>query len=692
MEKLTAAILHHKKIILLVILILSIISAYLSLKVPVNYNILDYLPENTPSTNALDLLHEEFKDDLPNLQVVLEDISYEEAIAVKEKLLELPEVSSVMFADDIKELAGAFLPAGAEAVYFKENMANLSVAVDTKDYLGSLETIQTTLPENTRLGGQLVAYAATNKATLSEISQIMLFALPITLVILFISTRSWFEPVIFLLSIFVAILLNLGTNIIFPSISFITMAVASILQMAVSMDYSIFLLNRFNQYRDNGDSIDKAMQKAMIKSFTVILSSASTTFFGFLSLIFMNFLLGPDLGLVLAKGIVFSLLSTFLFLPCFGSLVYKYIDKTSHRSFLPSGETFGKVARFSMKLAPLTVLAVALLTVPFFKAQQRIHFLYGMDPFVEGSKEYADQEFIASHFGDEQSFVLLVPAGDYKKEEALLQELEKFEHIGNILSYTGTIGRNIPSQLIPDSVKSSLETEAYTRFILTSSLDAEGEDVFKEAEKMRALASALYGEDAHWIGESFSLLDMKEVIQDDNMRVNFLTIAAVAVILLLSFRSLSLPVILVFTIEFAIWGNLSTIYLTGRALNYIGYLVVSTIQLGATVDYGILMTENYLNYRHTLNAKDSAIKAITNTMPAILPPGLILSSVGFVLSVVSSLPVVSDIGLVLGQGALASLLSVIFLLPPLLQYLDPLIYRTTLNPGNWLGIVKKSKE
>lgn len=683
MNKTAKAILRHKKVILTIFLVLGLISTFLASKVKVNYDIIQYLPEDVPSSTAIKVLDQEFQEQIPNLSIAVPDLDLPSALALKAKIASHPAVISVTWLDDLYDLAQPLetIPQEGREAFFKEGEAHYIVNVKAQNYSKTIQELRDLIGGKVAMSGQAVQFAQANLAAGEEIARIMLFAIPLALVILILSTRSYVEPLIFLFTVLIAVLFNMGTNIFLAQISFISQAVAAVLQMAVSMDYSIFMLNRFNHFRAAGDDVDTAMQKAMVKSFSSITASAATTFFGFLSLIFMSFELGADLGIVLAKGIIFSLISAFLCLPVLGSLSYKLIDKTSHKSFLPSHQSLRTFGRGVVKIAAVVLILVAIMALPLYRAQTRINFLYGMSQ--AGAEEQRIQtQHIQDKFGDQQMLVLLLPQGQVGSEVALCQDLLDLPYIDEISSYASTVGYELPPEIVPQDQLAKLQSGHYSRLIVQTSLASEGPAAFAAAQDLRDLADQYYPDgDTHWAGEVFSLLDMRDLVRIDNQVVNRLTTLFVGLILFFTFRSLSMPLILVFTIEFAIWCNLSTIYFSGRPLNYIGYLVISTIQLGATVDYGILTAENYLDFRKTLAPKWAAQEATALSLPAIMPPALILSLVGYILSFVSSLPIVSDIGLVLGRGALFSLAAVVFLLPNLLRLCDPLIRYTTLAPG-----------
>lgn len=677
-------ILRHRKLILITFVIAIVLGSFLALKVPVNYDLSTYLPENTESTRALKEVKDLFGDALPNLDIILEDCDLADVLTAKKKIVADPDVVSVQWLDDVADVTQPLELLAPEYLdnFYKDGTARLVVALGGKDFRHSLERIRRNLDQSlakpVRLRGEAVGVARAAVSASSEVSHVFMIAVPMTFAILFLVTSSWFEPILFMLTIFAAIPLNLGTNIFLGSVSFITQSVGAILQLAVSMDYSIFLLNHFGRFRREGDKVEDAMAKAIAKSFSAVTASALTTVFGFIVLVFMQFRIGPDLGIVLAKGILFSLLSVLFLLPSLTLLSVKWVDRLTHRSFLPRVEALRSFARFAVKLGPLLMIVVLITTLPLIKAKNANHFLYGMGSFPEGSQEYEDRRIISQHFGEMQDLILLVPQGDAASEQLLHQDLEKLPYVKSVISYDGMVGYQIPEEAVPKEALNQLKSGELSRFIVRAALPEEGPLTFQAAEELRALSAKYYGGEARWAGAPFSLLDMRDTIQADDVIVNGLALLSIGLVLFFSFRSFSLPFILIFSIEYAIWCNLAIPYFQQESLSYIGYLVISTIQLGATVDYAILSAQYYLDFRRRLEPREAAVEAVSMALPAITPPALILSVMGFILARFSTIPVVSGLGRVLGQGALLSLATVIFLLPSFLRYLDPLIRRSNL--------------
>ena len=678
MKKLADIIVKYKAVILILFIVLSLVSGFLSTRVKTNFDIYSYVPKKAPSTIAIDTMTEEYAQDIPNAEIAIPNMSISDALLMKERLASLPYVQEVLWLDDQLDLATPLDMLDQKVVegFYKDEVALFHVTLeeDSKaiDILVELQTIAG--PEGA-VRGQVVEMANMQRGVNVEISRILLVIIPVALAILLFATTSWFEPILFMVVIFVGVLLNMGSNILFGEISFITQAVGGVLQLAVSMDYAIFLLHRFRDSREEGLSVEEAMKNAIVKSFSPISSSALTTFFGFLALVFMRFRLGPDLGIVLAKGVLLSLLSVFFLLPILAVYTYKIIDKTTHRSLLPS---FKRTSRFIVRIGiPLMVVA-ALAIVPAYIAQRSNDFLYGSQSFPKGSREARDVNYMNEHFGENMQMVLLAPKGQWAVEEKLANDLLALPEMKSVVGYVTQVGTGMPPDLIADRVLSNLISDHYSRLILVAESPTESPETYELAEKIRAMTEEAYPEGgAHLAGANFVLLDMKTTINQDLGIVNGLAILAIFIVIMIAFRSLALPALLVLTIELSVWINLAIPYLVGTPLNFIGYLVISTVQLGATVDYGILMAQHYMDHRQLLGRKEAAMKTVQTVAGSIIPPALILASAGFTLAAISSIQVVAELGSVLGRGAIISLAMVLFLLPNLLRLFDHFIEKTT---------------
>lgn len=681
MEKFAGIVLRYKKSTFTVFLIITLISAIFTMLVTVNYNMVDYLPKNAQSTSAIKILRDEFEGELPNTRALLTNVSVIEALEYKGKISEIPGVVSVTWLDDIigidtlRTTPLEYLDISVIKGYYKDNNALMTIAIESGKETEAVNALYDLIGAENALEGEAVNIAKTQEMSVTEVLKALAILLPIIIIILILSTTSWIEPLLFLFTIGVAVTINMGSNVLFKDVSFITVTVSPILQLAVSMDYAIFLLHSFNHLRQTYEP-QKAMIMAMKKSLSTIAASAVTTVVGFLALLFMRFGIGADLGLNLFKGIILSFISVMVFLPVLTLLTYKAIDKTRHKNLTPSFKSTGNIL---MKLRIPFLILVLLIIIPCFLAQSKTEFLYGTGKAANVSRIKRDSLLIRENFGEENTLVLLVPKEDPGKESDLCDELSKIPRITAVVSFATAVGSEIPQEFVPETAVKQFYSENYARIIIYTDTEEEGTVTFKTIQKIIDVTGTYY--DTHYItGQSATLYDMKAFLSVDTKIVNLIAIIGIFITLLITFRSLALPFILLFTIETAIWINLSFPYFMGSEISFIGYLILSTVQLGATVDYGILFTNGYLDNRKTLGKKEAMKVTIIDNLAAVLTSAGILSGAGFVLAFTTSNPIIADIGMLLGRGTLLSLTMVILVLPALLILFDRIIQKTTLKP------------
>lgn len=679
MNKIADTILKHKRSILIVSIVLVIICATLMPMVGINFKLSDYLPDDAPSTEALKVMESSFSEDIPNVNVYIPDVSIPEAIEYKKRLAEVSGAGSVLWLDDVADIREPLEMQDQKMVeaWYKDGGALFMMSVDQENAASIMKEIREIAGESSSLSGEAVNQASSQSTTMGEISMIMLYVIPIVIIILLLSTSSWFEPVLFLITIGVAILINEGTNIFLGEISYVTRATSAILQLAVSIDYAVFLLHRFAEYRGEGTELKESMKKAIVKSSSAIAASAATTVFGFLALTLMKFKIGSDMGFVLAKGVLISYISVMTLLPALSIYTTKIMDKTHHRPLLPSFRGFGKLA---VKACFPLALIVILLLVPSFLAQRHNEFLYGSSGMhSEGSRVRIEAERIGSIFGESQQMALLVLMGDIVKENALTKELGTVTGVTSVVSYTGTVGTLIPTDFPDEEQISQLYSNGYCRMIINAATADEGDEAFAVIENIRNVARKYYGDSYHLIGQNVVNYDLKETITKDYLPVTLASVIAIGLVLVVTFRSVTIPLILLLTIEGAIWINLGLPYFIGDSLNYIGYQIISAVQLGATVDYGILFAQRYLENRKVNDKKEAARLAVAGTAASILTPAGILTAAGLILGLVSTNGIISQMGSILGRGAAISAAMVLLFLPALLMLFDKLIKKTVMK-------------
>ena len=677
MRDIPVHIIKHKNSIVIIFLVLTVLSVFLMTKVSVNFNLAQYLPPNSRSTIALDLMDKEFTQAVPNSRIMLKNVTLQEALDCKLRIKEIDGITEVLWLDDVYSLQNPIEMADQALIsqYYKDRTALLSVTIADGYELSATDAIYAILGEEDALDGDAVNIASSQRLIVSEVVKAAVILVPIILIILLLATSSFLEPLLFLGSIGISVLINMGSNILFGEISFLTQSVSPILQLAVSLDYAIFLLHSFSEYRKEMEP-SKAMQHAMIRAFPAIAASAATTLFGFIALLFMRFKIGSDLGLNLIKGITLSFITVLVFLPTFTLCCYRLIDRTRHKPVLPEFKGCGK---YLLRLKLPALILIAVLILPCFLAQSKNDFLYGLGTASPDSRAGRDQTSINEEFGKRSAIVLLVPKGDPAKEKLLCDELSGYSHITQVISYAATVGSTIPDAYPEPAVTSQFYSEHYSRIILYTDTAEEGAEAFALVEQVQAKAAQYYGDQVYSCGQSVNLYDMKNVITADSGIVNLIAILSIALVLIFTFLSGTTPVLLLLTIETAIWINLSIPYFMGNPINYLGFLVISTVQLGATVDYAILLTDNYRTYRRSMPKKEAMHTTLGQSFHSILISSATLSLAGFSVGYTSSNPIVSNLGILLGRGTILSAFMVILVLPQLLLFFDRVIAKTTFH-------------
>ena len=673
MKRFYQMVVKHSKLILAIYAVAFVCCALAQREISVDYDMNDYLPEDSASTVALDLMNEEFGSGIPNARVMVEDVTIPEALEYKEKIKAIDGVTDVMWLDDAVSVETPLETMDQDTVenYYKDGNALLSVTIESEKRIEAVNAIREVIGEENAMTGSAVSTATATQSTVKEISKIAGIAIAFVFLVLVLTTDSWLEPVILMIGLGVAVVINAGSNLIFGEISFVTNAAGNILQLAVSLDYSVFLLHRFTECRKTNENEKDAMVDAMVMSTGSILSSGLTTVIGFLALCLMQFQIGPDLGRALAKGIAISLITVFTFMPGLILSTYRWIDKLSHKPFLPSFHRFGRVV---LKIMFPMVALFAIVVVPSYLASSQNSFYYGASKIFGAKTQLgADTEKIEDIFGKSDTYVLLVPKADKATQKRMSDELKELPQVTGIISYVDTVGMEIPESYLDEETYAKLCSDNYARLVLSVDAEYEGEKTFALVEDVRRVAESYYPGAWSLAGEGVSTYDLMDTITADMVKVNLVAIAAVFIVLVLTLRSIISPVILVLSIETAIWINLSIPYFMGSTIFYIAYLIISSIQLGATVDYAILLTERYKEYRADYEKKEAIVKTLEAVTVSILTSGSVLTVVGFLLGIISTHGLLSQLGYFLGRGTICSLLIVLFVLPGLLCLFDRFI-------------------
>lgn len=667
-----------KWIILGVTLIISIVSIFLMLDVEINYDLSYYLPSDSKTKEALDILSDEFGLNSV-VEVMVTDLSLSEALIIKNKIKTLDNVAYVIWLDDLVDINVPLSSLDQNTVnsYYKDNKALYTVMFNSGDYdLETEEGINNIRNEfkdlNIYLRGEAISNIETRNLTNSEILMIVIVVVPFALLILILASNSWFEPIPILITMGVAILINMGTNIIFPNVSFITFSMAAVLQLAISLDYSLFIIHRFYEEYQNGNGLVDSVVISVKKSLGSVTGSAFTTIAGFLALLVMQYKIGADIGLVMAKGVVLSYLSAIIILPILIVLFAPLLKKGMHKSFLPKFKNAHKILN-PLRYVILGILIV--LSVGGIIFSNKTNYYYGANSTANNDTPGAiEKDNINSVFGPFEPVIVLVPKGNPSLEYDLIKELLLNKHVLSVDALYNFVDPELPTSMIPIDVLNQFQSENYSQILINTNIINEDENMYLFSNELNELIKEYY-DDYYLAGNSPSITDIKNTATNDSLYVTLISLGSVLFILLIIFKFNLTPIILVFLIQTSIWINFSIPYLENSSLAFIGYLVVSSLQLGATIDYAVLLAGRYQEERLKTNPFESMKNAITGSTPSILTSSLILTVAGYLIGMISSVDAVKEMGTLIGRGALLSGILVLFILGPLLVIFDKITNR-----------------
>ena len=711
-KKLARGIVKARYVLTGLILAAAVLCCFTIGKTRINYDLNRYLSDDTMTKRALIVMEDEFGS-AEQLRIMFTDQTEEALAGYVSALNEQPEV-----------LLASFDPESGTLEEDGKTYQLVNVTLNECDAKATVPRLRGLFPEagTYQVGGTAATLLDIQNSVAEEIPLIMLIAVAVVLGMLLVTSHAWMEPAVVLTVLAASILINMGTNFVFPDVSFITFAVCAILQLALSIDYAIMLLHTYNGYRDAGKNAADAMTEALTECFMRIASSALTTVAGLMSLLFMSFTIGFDIGMVLSKGILISMLCVFLLMPGLTILLEKPLRATRHKPVRLGGEKLaGWICRARVPLAVILVAAVAFGL--FLNTQIRFSFT-GPEPTTKG-----DSAFINAKFGTSNPVVLLVPGGeedeDYDRQRALAEKLTKVqradgspavadvqamvttgaaalqyytaaeaaemaglnETVVKVFFLTMGYGESVRAdRLIADAGALAAGNETvealqeqlaaakkvfigpnYARMVIEVTFGTGDADFHPCMDAILAACAEVYGEDYYITGIHMSNYDVSEAFHSDLLKVNLITLLAILLIVTVSFRALRLPALLVLVIEGAIWITMGMSVLWGETIFFVSYLICLSIQMGATIDYGILLSDQYRTLRRAGKAPKEALQeSMKKALPTVLTSGVILIVAGFIVGEVSSISYISSIGLLVSRGALVSVLLVLFLLPALL--------------------------
>ena len=725
-RRIAKAIVRYRTVILIVLLLVAAWSVPQISRTRINYDLTRYLSDSTMTKRALKVMDSEFGS-TEQLSVMFADRSDEEVTAYADQLKAMEEIRFVQYDPDADTVTKG-------GITYKR----LTLTLRDCDTPALVAKLRTLFPDAGKywVGGSAAQQLDVQRSVGAEIPGVMVIAVAIVILVLLLTSHAWFEPLLLLVVFAVSILINMGTNFLFPDVSFITFAVCAILQLALSIDYAIMLLHTWNNCCDDGLSPEEAMVEALSQSFMRIASSALTTVAGLLSLLFMSFTIGFDIGLVLSKGILISMLGVFLLMPALTLLLKKPLQKTRHKPLRLNGAKLGGwIWKVRKPLAAVLVLLV--LCGAYLTANNVYSFM------VANTLTGDDTSTVSGVYGVSNPLVLLLPGGetdeDYNRQRELVRQLEETRRAdgspalreitamvttgAEALKYytpadvaemtgldetlvaaffymnefgdsvradallsaaeefpgTGDLVSDLKRQL--DSAREVFIGEHYQRIILLPAFTVTDADFNPCMESVLAAAKNVYGDEYYATGGPMSTYDIGNAFRGDLMKVNLITLLAILLIVVISFRAFLLPLLLVFVIEGAIWISMGLSKVFGHSVFFISYLICLSIQMGATIDYGILLCDQYRMFRRGgLGPEEALQEALGKALPTVLTSGIILVTAGFIIGVQCSIYYISSIGLLISRGAAMSVLLVLTLLPALLVLFDRQIMRKGEKP------------
>ncbi|WP_308655353.1 MMPL family transporter [uncultured Anaerococcus sp.] len=680
MKKITKFISHHPRLVLLIMTLLLIPSWIGYKNTGVNYDILSYLPADLESTQGQEILDKDFKNAATGM-LILKGDDYD-ADKLKEEILKIEGVEDVISKSSIvgDSVPSEFLPDELRDVFYAEDstmlMVKFSESSSSFKTMEAIDQIKAIESKEKFLSGISSLVKDTKDLIDHETPIYVGLAVVLALIVLSFTNESTIIPFLFLLNIGYAILYNFGSNIFLGEISYITKAIAAVLQLAVTTDYSIFLYHRYVEEKKRRDSNNVAMDKAMQKTIASIFASSLTTFAGFLVLILMRLGLGKDIGLVMSKGVLLGLISTVVVLPPMILIAEKLVERFNHRVFLPS---FEKTSNLVLNHKKIFFLAFLILFVPAIFGAQNTDLYYNLDrslpadldSIVALNKMKKDYDMASTHFA--------VVSDDLSKQNinGLVDELDKVEGVNNVLGINSFTGLTLPDSVLPDKLKDNFHKNGYQMLMMNSKYQTASDEVNEQVDEIHKIIKE-HDPDGYLTGEAVLTKDLTTISDRDFKMVNIASIATVFVILAFVFKSLGIPIVLIAVIELAIQINMGIPFYLGQTIPFVTSIIIGVVQLGSTIDYSILMMDRFLaEYKKSGDVNKSLKLTVKEASKSIVTSALSFMAATVGVGLYSKMEIVSTICMFLARGAIISMLSIIFFLPAIISITFPFIKKTT---------------
>ena len=684
MQKFGRGVVKFRVPILIVSVLLLIPSIFGFLSTRIIYDILSYLPSDIETMKGQDIMLDEFGKGGFSL-VMLDGMDDKDVEKVKEKIEKVDHVCDVLWYDTLADvsLPKEVLPDDIYDFFNTDNSTMMAVFFDEATSAdGSLEAvkeIRSIAGEQCFVSGMSSVVEDIKDLTMQEAPMYVVIAVILTSIILALTMDSFLIPLFFMLSVGMAIIYNMGTNFIQGEISFITEALAAVLQLAVTIDYSIFLWHSYKEEKEKHPGDNKeAMAVAIGKTITSVVSSSITTVAGFLALCFMSYELGMDMGIVMAKGVVIGVICCITVLPSMILVFDKALEKTMHKDLVPSLE---KPSKFIIKHHAAFIVLFIVVLIPAVYGQINTNVYYNLtDTLPKDLNSVIANTKLDEEYNMATTHMLLVDADMEPKEvNSMLDEMGKVDGVSFSMSLDTLIGPSIPREIVPDSVTKILKSDKWQLMLIGSEYKVASDEENAQIDELSKILKS-YDKDGMLIGEAAATKDLIDITDHDFKVVNIVSIAAIFIIILIALRSVSLPIILVAVIEFAITVNMGVPCFTNTTIPFIASVVIGTIQLGATVDYAILMTTRYKTERNAGKDKHEAVTiALTTSMKSIMVSALGFFASTFGVGVYSSVDMISQLCTLMSRGAIISMITVICILPSMLMLFDKVIINTTMG-------------
>lgn len=699
MKRIAKFIAYHPKTITIIAVLLLIPAAIGYINTFVNYDILSYLPGDLDSVKGENELDETFNSASMSF-LVIEDMPSKDVAALKEKIAKVDNVSSVIWVNDIADISipQEIIPQAVKDIFYSKDgkctmmLIQYKYKAVTDETMKAIEDVRGLLNNQCFLSGMGVIMKDTRDLADSQAPIFIAIAIAIALVVMTFCMESWVEPWVLLAALCMAVVYNMGTNLIFGQISYITQCIAAILQLGVTMDYSVFLIDRFEEekpkYADKRDAMASAIQGAFLS----LSGSSLTTIFGFLALCFMDLSLGKDIGLVMAKGVVFGVLTVTIVLPALVLQCDKIIHKYRHRSFIPK---FDKLNNFVINHKKVWVAIFLVLFIPSYIMQSNVNVYYSMDRMLPDdigciaalNKMKEEFNMATSHF------IIVDDSLDASDLVKMENEIKGTAGVTNMVAYNSFVGSGIPDSMIPDELKSIAKSGGRQMILVNTSYVAATDECNEQLTKINNIVKK-YDKNGYVTGEGAMYKDLIDITDHDFKLTSVLSILSIFILIAIIFKSISIPTILVMSIELAIFVNKAISFATGTTLSFIAPTIIGCVQLGATVDYAILLTTRFREEMRNGHNKLDAIKIAANASDrSIFQSALVFFGATFGVFLTCDIKIVKEVCLLLARGSLISAGVIVFMLTPLLLVLEGLVEKTTYDfLGKKLKLKLKKKE